>query len=717
MPVDMNRAKSLFLAALDLPGHQRAAFLEAHSGGDDELRGRVESMLRAHEASGELLPRPAADMLDGNDATAAFDSQTPTPAEPTQYEDALACLGPPSRAENLGRLGHYEIQEVVGRGGFGTVFKAFDEKLHRVVAIKVLSLAFAANGSARKRFVREARTAAAVKNEHVVGIYAVEEDAQPPYLAMEMIEGISLQDKLDRHGPLGLNEILRIGLQVAEGLAAAHKQGLVHRDIKPANILLENGVERVKITDFGLARAVDDASVTQSGTVAGTPMYMSPEQAEGLAVDHRSDLFSLGSVLYAMCTGHPPFRASGTHAVLKRVIDASPRPIPETNNEIPDWLCDLIAKLHAKKPEDRFQTAREVGELLGQRLADLQAGRTVSEARRADAGALSAGPSTATAAPAAPRRWRRITVAAALLLVASLIVAGWFLWPRSKGTLIVDVENDPARLGQSVLVRVIKAADDVRQADDVNQDESGWGGRAFDLPPSRYLVRVYYAGTALELPTFVKEVNVEAGQVVTVQVPADYFVAASPKQTRTDDHWVQLFNGKDLAGWTADQRYKGTWKVEDEVLVGRSGGDWCRLVSKRGDYRDFRLKAEVKVNDNGSGAVWFRCAKDSNDGYEAIVNSSRDLDPLTGSLMYAKGEHHYWQHEVRTRKTAIPPDTWFTQEIIAEGDSITILVNGKKEAAITQAFRENGFLALLVYPSSGVVHFRKIEIMELAPSR
>ena len=175
------------------------------------------------------------------------------------------------------------------------MLKAFDEQLHRVVAIKVLSPAFAANGSARKRFIREARAAAAVKNEHVVGIYDVEEDAQPPYLVMECIDGISLQDKLDKHGPLRLKEILRIGMQTAEGLAAAHKQGLVHRDIKPANILLENGVERVKITDFGLARAVDDASVTQSGTVAGTPMYMSPEQAEGLPIDHRSDLFSLGT--------------------------------------------------------------------------------------------------------------------------------------------------------------------------------------------------------------------------------------------------------------------------------------------------------------------------------------------------------------------------------------------------------------------------------------
>src|SRR5947208_14122081 len=130
--------------------------------------------------------------------------------------------------------------------------------------------------------------------------------------------------------------MLRIGRQIAHGLAAAHAQGLVHRDVEMANILLENGVQRVKITDFGLARAVDDASLTQSGVIAGTPAYMSPEQARGKAVDHRTDLFSLGSVLYTLCTGRPRFRASGTMAVLKRVCEETPRPIREINGEIPD---------------------------------------------------------------------------------------------------------------------------------------------------------------------------------------------------------------------------------------------------------------------------------------------------------------------------------------------------------------------------------------------
>src|SRR5262249_43773211 len=177
---------------------------------------------------------------------------------------------------------------------------------------------------------------------------------------------------LDQSGPLELKEILRIGMQTAAGLDKAHAQGLIHRDIKPANILLENGVERVKITDFGLARAVDDASLTQSGAIAGTPQYMAPEQARGETVAHRADLFSLGSVLYAMCTGRPPFRASSMMAVLKRVSEDTPRPVREINPDIPDWLCAIIDKLHAKEPSQRFATAQEVADLLGQHLADLQ---------------------------------------------------------------------------------------------------------------------------------------------------------------------------------------------------------------------------------------------------------------------------------------------------------------------------------------------------------
>ncbi len=278
----------------------------------------------------------------------------------------------PDQAGTLGQLGPYQVLEVLGQGGMGVVLKALDPALDRTVAIKVLTPNLAHGATARRRFAREARAAAAVGHEHIVAIHAVDEFRGLPYLVMQYIPGRSLQERLDASGPLTVKEILRIGTQAARALAAAHAQGVVHRDIKPANILLENCIERVKLTDFGLARAIDDASLTQSGVIAGTPQYMAPEQARGEPVDARSDLFSLGAVLYAMAGGRPPFRADSAMAVLKRVCDDRQRSIRELNSDIPDWLEAVIDRLLAKDPADRFQTAAEVADLLERGLAHVQ---------------------------------------------------------------------------------------------------------------------------------------------------------------------------------------------------------------------------------------------------------------------------------------------------------------------------------------------------------
>jgi WD40 repeat protein len=301
----------------------------------------------------------------------------------------------PDEPDWAGGLGHYKVLGVLGRGGMGVVLKGFDRALHRVVAIKVMAPQLASSAGARKRFVREARAAAAVRNEHVVNIHAVEDVNRLPYLVMEYVAGKSLQQRIDRDGPLALEETLRIGAQVARGLAAAHAEGLIHRDIKPANILLENGVERVKITDFGLARAADEGGASQNGVVAGTPQYMAPEQARGEPLDHRADLFSLGSVLYAMCTGRAPFPAGPTLAVLRDVCEGTPPPIEEVNPAAPAWLTEIVARLHAKDPARRFASAAEVADLLAERLARL---------RR-------------PAARPAPRRRRLLFAAAALLVI------------------------------------------------------------------------------------------------------------------------------------------------------------------------------------------------------------------------------------------------------------------------------------------------------------
>ncbi len=326
--------EGLFIAALDKATRaERDAFLAEACGDDVDRRRRVDALLLAYEDAGSFLDKPPMAM-----------------SAPETL--ALNFLSPSSDPGLLGMLGPYEIIELLGRGGMGIVFRARDPKLNRVVAIKVLAPELAAHPSARLRFLREARAAAAVNHPHVVTIHAVEEGTSTlPFLVMECIIGQTLQQKLDKQGSLRLTEILRIGHQAAQGLAAAHKQGLIHRDIKPANLLLENGVERVKITDFGLARTVDDSSISRTGDVSGTPQYMSPEQASGEKVDHRSDLFSLGCVMYAMCTGRSPFRSTTLAGAIKRVCHDTPRPIEEINPECPAWLIEIVNQLLQKNPD------------------------------------------------------------------------------------------------------------------------------------------------------------------------------------------------------------------------------------------------------------------------------------------------------------------------------------------------------------------------------
>lgn len=305
-------------------------------------------------------------------------SQTDVFAESTEHaaesirDTVLSLLGAPGHPEMLGRLGRYDIERMIGSGGMGVVLKAHDSELNRPIAVKLLAPHLAHFGAARERFSREGRAAAAVVHEHVVAIYNVESGGPVPFLVMQYVPGRSLQTRVEEDGPLGVEEILRIGMQAASGLAAAHRQGLVHRDVKPSNILLENQVERAILTDFGLARAIDDASLTQTGILAGTPHYMSPEQATGGPIDHRSDLFSLGAVLYFMATGHPPFRAAGTLAVLHRICRERHRPVLEVNRDMPDELCDVIDNLLEKKPGRRPSSAEDVQQQLSQLLSRAQ---------------------------------------------------------------------------------------------------------------------------------------------------------------------------------------------------------------------------------------------------------------------------------------------------------------------------------------------------------
>ncbi|MFH5803223.1 WD40 repeat domain-containing serine/threonine protein kinase [Alienimonas sp. DA493] len=537
-------ADRLFLEAVEREDPvEQAALLDARCAGDRALRAEVEELLAAHAAAGGVLDRTLA---DGPTAGRGETDGASEAAELPPFPDTQ---------------GNYHVLEPVGRGGMGVVWRARDRRLDRIVAVKALTPALAADPVARRRFVREARAAAAVTHPHVVTIHAVEPDGPTPFLVMEYVAGRSLKEKLDADGPLELRETLRIGAQTAAGLAAAHERGLIHRDVKPGNVLLENGVERVKLTDFGLARAADDAALTQTGQIAGTPQFMSPEQAEGRAVDHRSDLFSLGAVLYAMCAGRPPFRGESTVAVLRRVCDELPRPLREANPEVPPWLAALIERLLSKNPDDRFQSAAEVAALLNRRLLELEnPGLTVLPA--------AADPSPAPVRrPAGGRRLRRWTLAGAVLL-ASLLSIG-----AAEATGVTEIVPTVVRLVRGEGVLAIAVSDPNVRVTVEGEDLliTGAGAGEIRVKPGAYTVKADRDGE----PVFQEVITVERNGREAVNVRWEPKGAVAETVERADAPAAASLPRRFHAGDAPLNSYKVTWDATAEAwkidgLAGRN---------------------------------------------------------------------------------------------------------------------------------------------------
>ncbi len=720
--------EDLFLAALDQPdAKSRAQYLERACHGDAALRAQVDELLAAHFRTGEFLDVPALEQVRPDpDAANTVTVHGETVSHREHDAEELGFLSPSKRPDSLGRIGHYEVLQVLGKGGFGIVFRAFDDVLQRVVAIKVMAPQLAATSPARKRFLREARTSAAVRHENVVQVYEVAE--QPlPYLAMEFIPGETLQQKVDRNGPLEVSETLRIGRQIAEGLAAAHATDLIHRDIKPANVLIEGGpAQRVKITDFGLARAADDASISQSGIIAGTPMYMAPEQALGYKLDQRADLFSLGSVLYQMVSGRAPFRANSTLAVLKRVADDTPRAIREIIPETPPWLCAIIEKLHAKNPDERYQSAREVADVLADCEAQLKTDSKLKDFSRIPV------------KNPVPRQTRRARPKLALVFVAislaisagSIFGSHAYRYVRDRG----EVEFVPV----PGLVQVIAIRDDNTGTDWVGVEE----GMTIKLQPGKYQFNSSLASADRsvlhwEVTTrglFSDHSVLNSNEPLAFEVRrGEHYTVRAVLRDRPDKkpplpvypgEWVPLFNGKDLAGWKTHPDRVGGWTVEDGTLVGRSNAGHY-LFSERDDFKDFHLRTEVKVSKDGDSGVFFRSPFSLGnqargfqpEGYEAEIypESAKPLPSImkgyTGSLSGL----------AMKQESRIKPEKWFTLEVIADGSRVVIKVNGEIEtdfdtAVSSQQYRRGHMVLQAISDSATnrpmVVHFRKIEIKE-----
>jgi serine/threonine-protein kinase len=271
------------------------------------------------------------------------------------------------------KLGRFEVLAEIGRGAMGIVYKAKDPMLERIVAIKTINMGMDRDGAEmyEKRFYQEARAAGGLNHPNIVTVYDIGKTETECYMAMEYIEGAELRTFLLPSKPLPLARTLSIAAQVAEGLAYAHERGVVHRDIKPANIMVpENGA--VKITDFGIARMRSSNVQTQTGMMMGSPKYMSPEQVIGKRADHRTDIFSLGVILYEMLTGAAPFTGESVNAVMYQIVNFVPPTPSAINPASPAALDNVVAGMLAKSLDERYQSAAEVAR--GLRECELQAG-------------------------------------------------------------------------------------------------------------------------------------------------------------------------------------------------------------------------------------------------------------------------------------------------------------------------------------------------------
>jgi serine/threonine protein kinase len=280
-------------------------------------------------------------------------------------------LLPPVEADEIGRLGNFRVLDPLGEGGMAYVFRGEDLSLRRQVALKVLKPNLDAAPEAWERFLREARITASIRHDHLVTVFHAGQEGSTCFFAMELLEGEPLDARMDRAPAPSMREVLRIGREIATGLSVIHAHELIHRDIKPSNLWLEAPDGRVKILDLGLARPVHgETTLTQTGLVVGTPAFMSPEQARGDPLDARTDLFSLGAVLYALCVGAPPFGGETTMAVLTALAVDEPTPPHEQNPEVPPELSRLILRLLAKNRDERPASADE----LVLRLRQIEAG-------------------------------------------------------------------------------------------------------------------------------------------------------------------------------------------------------------------------------------------------------------------------------------------------------------------------------------------------------
>jgi hypothetical protein len=616
--------------------------------GEPGVSAEVEALARRLEA----LP---AEQTRSRDADSSDDS-----SGVRTEQDVTAFLAPAQGPGELGRLGDFRVLRVLGRGGMGVVFEAEDTRLGRRVAVKAMLPKVAADPLAKQRFLREAKAAAAVEHDHVVPIHHIEEANGVPYIVMPFLKGESLDDRLKRVGTLPIADAVRIGREVAEGLAAAHAQGLVHRDIKPGNLWVEAPRDRVKILDFGLARPAEKGpgtDLTHTGAIVGTPAYMSPEQGRGQAVDFRTDLFSLGGVLYRACTGRTPFQGKDPASILMALAADTPADPRALNPKVPGPLALLILQLLKKDPALRPASAREVARALSPAVEALPAEGPRTEFEFGDETEVVPPPK-----PVPKRRrvglWVGVAVGV-LILGAGLLFAPTIIRiATNKGELVIEVE-DPSI---EVLVKL--------EATHLVMDKGKTTEREFVLTPGEYEVFFYERGSGVAAAT--KKFRITRGGKVVVRASMADFAAAQPKPKpipAASGPVRGASNGPPatLAG--------GDWHMEGDELVQATPGQ-AMLMFGDPAWTDYDLTVETKTLpgvDKGQGTLlYFRATGPNNYMNFNLGSYGGTLDEVA---YLRNGE---WGRDVKPSPSPHKPDRWFKMHVEVRGKHVRCSLDGKQ---------------------------------------
>lgn len=657
------------------------------------------------------------------------------------------------------QFGRYRILKKLGQGGMGAVYLADDSELGRQVALKVPRIAADEGSEGLQRFLREAKAAATIDHPNICRVYDVGQIDGVRYVTMAYVDGKPLSQLIKDSKGLPQRPAAAVVRKLALALAEAHRHGVIHRDLKPSNVMINAKKEPV-VMDFGLARVKnkEDVQLTKSGALLGTPAYMSPEQVRGdvAAMGPGCDIYSLGVILYEMVTGRIPFQGSVAE-VMSRILTEEPEQPSTHRPDLEPGLEEICLKAMAKRVEDRYATMADFAEALTQFLkteaapgkalarAPKQAGKPVAGARaaKATAGAAAGGEGLATEllgklvdrleaadarasvhTPPRTRWWVPLFAAVVILLLIGgviFVVTSGKLFNvnvENKNTVVVTLQNIP-QVNDITVVFILDSKPVDREAlknpiplaVGTHKLQMQRDGKVFET--REFTVTMNDHNKPLPVPPADTAPERNVAQDTSPAKPET--PAAPPAAT---EGWVQLFNGKDLSGWTIWPVGTTGWEVKDGVLT--SSGPVSYLFSPNGWHRNFRIRFEARINEGGVGGMFFRSTfvPGSPYGYLGVVNSTANHSyGKTGSVYQAGGSS--WHLGLRVDKNQVPADTWFTGEIIADGNRVQYLVNGQNmvDSVDDKKSYTEGFFSLYRLNRETTIQFRKVELQELPPPR